>query len=104
VPEALSLGVKRPRREAHHSLPSTAEVKIDRAIPPLPKTASMALWQGQQEQLCFTFTAKQKGKSVPTRPQRVTWKRRHSPTRTFLRLISRRCYTASNMEECINIY
>jgi hypothetical protein len=27
VPVALSLGVKRPRREADHSLPSTAEVK-----------------------------------------------------------------------------
>jgi hypothetical protein len=27
VPEALSLGVKRPRREADHSPPSSAEVK-----------------------------------------------------------------------------
>jgi len=27
LPEAFSLGVKRPGREADHSLPSTAEVK-----------------------------------------------------------------------------
>jgi hypothetical protein len=29
VPEALSLGVKRPGREAHHSPPTVAEVKKD---------------------------------------------------------------------------
>jgi hypothetical protein len=35
---ALSLGVKRPRREADHSPPSSAEVKrIRGAIPPLPQ-------------------------------------------------------------------
>jgi len=42
VPGALSLGVKRPRREADHS-PSSAEVKNAWNIPPLPNTSS---WRG----------------------------------------------------------
>jgi hypothetical protein len=40
VPEALSLGVKRPGREADHSPPSSAEVKKSGAIPPLRNTSS----------------------------------------------------------------
>jgi hypothetical protein len=36
VPRALSLGVKRPGRETDHSPPSSADVKNDGAIPPLP--------------------------------------------------------------------
>jgi hypothetical protein len=40
VPEALSLGVKRPGREADHSPPSSAEVKVSGDIPPLPTTPS----------------------------------------------------------------
>jgi hypothetical protein len=35
APEAFSLGIKRQRREAHHSPPSTAEVKNGKAIPTL---------------------------------------------------------------------
>jgi hypothetical protein len=35
VPDALSPRVKRPGREADHSLPSSAEVKDGGAIPPL---------------------------------------------------------------------
>jgi hypothetical protein len=35
-------GVKRPRRDANHSLPSRAEVKICGAIPPLPPYVFMA--------------------------------------------------------------
>jgi hypothetical protein len=42
VPGALSLGVKQPRQEADHSLPSNAEVKECKAIPPLPQHAFMA--------------------------------------------------------------
>jgi len=43
---ALTLGVKRPGREADHSLPSSAEVKRMRGdIPPLPNTPS---WHGAQ--------------------------------------------------------
>jgi hypothetical protein len=34
------LGVKRPGREADHSSPSSAEVKNDGAIRPLPHTSS----------------------------------------------------------------
>jgi hypothetical protein len=40
VPEALSPGVKRQERESDHSLPSSAEVKNGRPIPPLPYTSS----------------------------------------------------------------
>jgi hypothetical protein len=38
VTRALSLAVKQPGREADLSLPSTAEVKMRGAIPPLPNT------------------------------------------------------------------
>jgi hypothetical protein len=37
---ALSSGVKRPGREAQHSLPTNAEVKKNRSIHPLPHTPS----------------------------------------------------------------
>jgi hypothetical protein len=44
IPVALSLGVKRPRRETDHSPPSSAEVKRMRgAILLLPNTSS---WRG----------------------------------------------------------
>jgi hypothetical protein len=43
IPGALFPGVKRPRREADHSLPSSAEVKNGGTIPPLPHTSS---WRG----------------------------------------------------------
>jgi hypothetical protein len=43
VPGALSLGVTRPRLEADHSPPSTAEVKMRGAIAPFPHTS---LWRG----------------------------------------------------------
>jgi hypothetical protein len=42
---ALSLGVERPGREADHSPPSSVEVKMRSAIPPLPNTP---LWCGAQ--------------------------------------------------------
>jgi hypothetical protein len=40
VPETLSLGVKRPGREADHSPPTSADVKRG-AVPPLPKYVFM---------------------------------------------------------------
>jgi hypothetical protein len=40
LPAALSLGVKRPGREADNSPPSSAEVNMRGAIPPLPNTSS----------------------------------------------------------------
>jgi len=43
VPWALSVGVKEPESEADRSPPSSAEVKIHRAIPPIPYTLS---WYG----------------------------------------------------------
>jgi hypothetical protein len=43
VPGAVSLGVKRPEREADHSPPSTAKIKKSGPIPPLPHTS---LWRG----------------------------------------------------------
>jgi hypothetical protein len=43
VPGALSPGVRRPGREADHSLPSNAEVKNGRGLHPLPHTS---LWRG----------------------------------------------------------
>jgi hypothetical protein len=42
VPGDLSLGVKRPGREADHSPPSNAEIKMSGTIPPLPQYALMA--------------------------------------------------------------
>jgi len=46
VPEAPSLGVKRPGRETHHSPPSRAEgQRMSGAIPPLPNTPT---WNGTQ--------------------------------------------------------
>jgi hypothetical protein len=45
VPGALSLGVKRPEREADHSPTSSAEVKNAWSYPPLPSTSS---WRGAQ--------------------------------------------------------
>jgi hypothetical protein len=56
VPGALSLGVKRPGREADRSPPSSAEVKeLSGAIPPLPNTHT---WCGAQlkHRNNFTFT------------------------------------------------
>jgi hypothetical protein len=41
VPGALSLGVKRPEREADHSPPSNAEVEESGAIPLIPQYAFM---------------------------------------------------------------
>jgi hypothetical protein len=43
VPGALSLVVKRPGRKTDHSPPSSAEVKMRGAIPPLPQYALM-MW------------------------------------------------------------
>jgi hypothetical protein len=43
VPGALSRGVKRPRRKAYNSLPSSAEVKNGGTISPLPHMSS---WHG----------------------------------------------------------
>jgi hypothetical protein len=40
VPGVLSMGVKRPGRGADHSPPSSAEVRMNGAIPPLPNTSS----------------------------------------------------------------
>jgi hypothetical protein len=42
VPEALSPGVKRPGREADHSLPASAEVKKMRIYTSTPPDAFMA--------------------------------------------------------------
>jgi hypothetical protein len=39
IPEALSAGVKRQGREADHSPPSSAEVKNDGPVTPLPHTS-----------------------------------------------------------------
>jgi hypothetical protein len=51
VPEAPSLRAKRPGREADHSPPSSVEVKMHGAIPPLPPYGFMAWYsvkaQGQ---------------------------------------------------------
>jgi hypothetical protein len=43
IPGALSLGVKRPGREADHSPPYSSDVKNAWSIHPLPQYASM-LW------------------------------------------------------------
>jgi hypothetical protein len=40
LPGVLSLGFKRPRREADHSPSPSTEVKKNVAIPPLPHTSS----------------------------------------------------------------
>jgi hypothetical protein len=56
VPGALSMGVKQPRREAHHSPPSSdVGQRKSGAIPPLPNTPS---WRGAQlkHRDNFTFT------------------------------------------------
>jgi hypothetical protein len=55
VPGALSLGVKRPGREADRSPPSSAEVKECVELYPLPNTLS---WRGAQlkHRDNFTFT------------------------------------------------
>jgi hypothetical protein len=52
---ALSPGVKRPRREANYSPPSSSEVKNDNSIPPLPHTPPWfsALINKTQGQLTF---------------------------------------------------
>jgi hypothetical protein len=65
VAGALSLGVKRPRREAGRSPPSSAEVKeCVEHIPPLPQYAFMA-WclVKQRDKFTFTFTVLYKVKS-----------------------------------------
>jgi hypothetical protein len=55
VSRALSLGVKRPGREADHLPPSIAEVKRKRgAIPPIPKYAFM-VWCLVKNKDNFTF-------------------------------------------------
>jgi hypothetical protein len=57
VPGALSLGVRRPRREADHSPPSRPRSRMTGAIPPLPQYASMA-WCSviKKHRYKFTFT------------------------------------------------
>jgi hypothetical protein len=52
VPGALSLGVKRPEREADHSLQSSAEVKNGWSYTSIPQIPS---WNGAQIRN-FTFT------------------------------------------------
>jgi hypothetical protein len=59
LPAALSSGIKRPGREADHSPPSSAEVKNDGAIPPLPHMSSMAQCLVKQRDR-FTFYCKRK--------------------------------------------
>jgi hypothetical protein len=44
VPGTISLGVERPGRESDHSPPSSAEVKMLGAVPPLPQCVFMTLW------------------------------------------------------------
>jgi hypothetical protein len=51
----LSLGVKRPRREADHSPPSSAEITMYGAILPLPLDVFMA-WCIVKHRDKFTFT------------------------------------------------
>jgi hypothetical protein len=55
VPGALSLGVKRPGREADQSPVSSAEVRMRGAIPPLPEYVLMA-WCLVKHRDNFTFT------------------------------------------------
>jgi hypothetical protein len=58
VPGALSLGIKRPGREADHSSQSSVpKSKMHRAIPPFTQYASMA-WCSVKEKHrdIFTFT------------------------------------------------
>jgi hypothetical protein len=56
VPGALSLGVKRPGREADHSPPSNAEVEELRgAIPPLPQYAFIAWCLVKQRDNCTFY-------------------------------------------------
>jgi hypothetical protein len=54
VPEALSLGVKRPGREADHSPPSIAEVKNARSYTSTPQYVFMA-WCLVKHSDNFTF-------------------------------------------------
>jgi hypothetical protein len=42
VPGVLTPGIKRPGREADHSSPSSAEVNMPEATPPLPQYVFMA--------------------------------------------------------------
>jgi hypothetical protein len=55
VPWVLFLGVKRPGREADHSPPSSAEVKMCGCMPPLPQYAFMA-WCLVKHRDNFIFT------------------------------------------------
>jgi hypothetical protein len=55
VPGTLSLGVKRPGREADHSSPSSAEVRMRGAISPLSQYVSMA-WCLAKHRDNFTLT------------------------------------------------
>jgi hypothetical protein len=43
VPGDISPGLKRPKREADHSPPSSAEVKNGGATPPLPRSHGVVL-------------------------------------------------------------
>jgi hypothetical protein len=56
VPGALSMGVKRPGREADHSLPSSAEVK--ECVAPYLHSLNTPSWRGAQQKYRdnFTFT------------------------------------------------
>jgi hypothetical protein len=54
---ALSLGVKRPGREADHSPPSVEEVKeLSRTIPPLPQYVFMAWCSVKEQGQLYLFT------------------------------------------------
>jgi hypothetical protein len=57
VPGSLSLGVKRPGREADHSLPSSADVKNAWSYTSTPQYVFMA-WCSVKHRDNFTFTFK----------------------------------------------
>jgi hypothetical protein len=56
VPDALSLGVKRPGREADHSPPYSAGVKNAWSYTYIPQYVFMAWYLVKQTDFIFTFT------------------------------------------------
>jgi hypothetical protein len=68
IPGSLSLGVKRPGREADHSPPISADVKIRGFIHPFLHTSPRRSAQLAKHRDNTTFTGKVKGEAIPGLP------------------------------------
>jgi len=95
VPGALSLGVKRPGHDAHHSLPSSSEVENAWSYTSTPTTSS---WCGARLEhsgsFTFTFTF-----NLPFIPGLASELHRWAFDRRCTLITDKECYSYSKLSE-----